>query len=642
MKSRLCDDTTIAAAERAVQLTSTHVQCVFGDSEFTTCVPRANRKQLMHEVFVSGVTWAVFIVSKIVNGVSSIIQTVIIEYPEDSIQQYADVIVPRARTLIGWMHAPAVTERGYLFTGHFPNWVVSSQRKLLTSRYKLIAAFRKRSNLTPVRNVKSSFIYRYNHGKWGLDKWSEAAISVLPTGVPMEVKYIFCLLAGPLVNLWRVEQGTNIIRPFANNYRSKHGPGSYPSLEQLRRQLWAMKWDDFIYKFTCQVLGDLQKMGRDALLANYSPTSQRLIRSLRQSNCDESREKGVSETDTSIQSVIETQSKWPPQRERVRNFNKEELTRVRLYSSKTFMHTVSSGKKRKCTLCHVSRNVSRNTSYECKVCKVPLCIKPHVGMLDSCFVMWHTHENLEEARAAQREALLGQREASKDDPRFEHARNVRARLMSEHQVLGMGDNEVDDWEIDPEDGETGGDEGRGMDSQDLTEARSVGDGAGDEQQILSDSSSSDSEDTTEARWRKFKSETLTLKQLRRKIRREWANWYTPDPDECAPGEKLSDEKFREEVEAIERAVTESAMGPQGWLRLRARLGACRVDRGHARYARWSLSARTVIRRKAESDGEEGSGEEEGSGQAHEPRGKTSGMEPEDYDEQMDSEASIMV
>ena len=205
------------------------------------------------------------------------------------------------------MYSLAIIKWGYLLNGDFPDWVGTDQRNLLKSRYKLISAFQKRSDLGPVQNVKSSVVYCYNHGKWGLDKWSEAAISVLPTRVFMEVKYTFCLLAGPLVNLWRVEQATNIVAPFIADYQSKHGPDSYPSLEQLRRQIATLKWDDFVFNFTCQALGELQKMGHQALLANYSPQSQRIIRTIGQTNRQLTREEEVTNTDAEIRSLIEAQ-----------------------------------------------------------------------------------------------------------------------------------------------------------------------------------------------------------------------------------------------------------------------------------------------------------------------------------------------
>ena len=84
--------------------------------------------------------------------------------------------------------------------------------------------------------------------------------------------------------------------------------------------------------------------------------------------------------------------------------------------------------------------------------------------------------------------------------------------------------------------------------------------------ILTSSSSSESEDSTTKRWNKYQEKIekefggLTFKQRIRKMRRELDEYLAPKPDECAPGEELSDESFLAMVEEIETAVTSSAMG----------------------------------------------------------------------------------
>ena len=112
------------------------------------------------------------------------------------------------------------------------------------------------------------------------------------------------------------------------------------------------------------------------------------------------------------------------------------------------------------------------------------------------------------------------------------------------------------------------------------------------------------------------------------------------PDECAPGEELSEEEFLAKIQEIECAVTSSAMGNKSWLLLRGELGACRVERGHANYARWKVAAKAVIRRRVECDTEDESGEEEESEQgSYEPGQKTSGLGLEDCVEMDDDGAS---
>ena len=126
----------------------------------------------------------------------------------------------------------------------------------------------------------------------------------------------------------------------------------------------------------------------------------------------------------------------------------------------------------------------------------------------------------------------------------------------------------------------------------------------------------------------------------KKMRKELDECLAPGPDERAPGEDLSEEKFLAMIEDIESAVASSAMGNKSWLLIRAKLGACRVERSHVNYDRWKVAAKAVIRRKVENDTEEESGEEEEERSqqgSSEPEGKTSGLGPEDHAEQGDGE-----
>ena len=64
-----------------------------------------------------------------------------------------------------------------------------------------------------------------------------------------------------------------------------------------------------------------------------------------------------------------------------------------------------------------------------------------------------------------------------------------------------------------------------------------------------------------------------------------------------------------------------------------------MERNHENYDRWKVVAMSVLRRKVEHDMEEEAGEEGGEEKegnrpgSPEPGGKTSGLKPEDYDEQ---------
>ena len=378
---------------------------------------------------------------------------------------------------------------------------------------------------------------------------------------------------------------------------------------------------------------------------NFSPRSQRLIRSLREgsgrpaNNADEL----IADRDQQIGAIIDSQKAWPPRMNRVKKFNMEELTQVRMYSSEAYTHERVLGKRKNCPLCALDNVTKRGSKFTCSVCKVPLCVKPHDGQMVSCFTLWHSTQNLEQARAQQRQALQGQRIANKDNPSYAHARSAASRLARRGTGPGLREDEFDEWEEDAGDMEEAAAGGGGhMRIQDKAQAEGGGDGDDKKLVILSSSSSSESEDSTTKRWNKYQEEIgkLTLKQRIRKMRRELDEYLAPKPDECAPGEELSEESFLAMVGEIETAVTSSAMGYKSWGMLKEQLGACRVERGHANYDRWKMAARAVIRRKVENDMVEESGEEEESKcESSEQAGKTSGLGPEDYAEQGDEGAT---
>ena len=81
--------------------TSTPSKPYFFIQFFNACVPPANRKQLTHQVFVSGLQWAVFVTSGIKNQKGFTIQTVRVKYPLKVIQDHSSLITPRISEIIG-------------------------------------------------------------------------------------------------------------------------------------------------------------------------------------------------------------------------------------------------------------------------------------------------------------------------------------------------------------------------------------------------------------------------------------------------------------------------------------------------------------------------------------------------------------
>jgi hypothetical protein len=220
MKTRLSDDTTIRRATLVARKHGVHVQCKYNDEVFKDCVPSENRLQVMHQVYVTGLRWSVFVTSKVTDCEGSIVQTVVIHFDETEIDDYEQILLPRAKELVGFLHNADLIERGHLIDEDFPSWFPEEARYLVKSRYQLFSAHERKikkcgnselfdddddiqyTTIAPVHTFKSSFQSSYNCGKWGLDKSTEFALSLLPSKVCMETKYVFRGLAGPLVNLW--------------------------------------------------------------------------------------------------------------------------------------------------------------------------------------------------------------------------------------------------------------------------------------------------------------------------------------------------------------------------------------------------------------------------------------------------------
>ena len=112
MKTRLVELTTIAQAEQAATKYGTHVQCVCGDVVYLACVPAKNRDQVLMQAWVAGVIWSLFVVSKIVEGVGTIVQTIIIEYKPEHMQQFEEKIFP-----VPWMLPSGCTNMLSFYVG---------------------------------------------------------------------------------------------------------------------------------------------------------------------------------------------------------------------------------------------------------------------------------------------------------------------------------------------------------------------------------------------------------------------------------------------------------------------------------------------------------------------------------------------
>ena len=231
-------------------------------------MPAGNRNQLRHQVLVTGLDWCLFVTSKIVNEKGCIVQTVRIKFSEGDRDEYRDLIKPRIKNVVGWLHKTRLVEKGYLVDSDFPSWVSEEQRGTIKSRYQLWSAHErivkedeqdfdesstssdsdtdedlfgdkkvKYNPFPPIYVIKHGFLMRYNKGKGGLDKNTEVREFLRPsTAMPFEPKYIYVMVACILISLWRVEQSITIAKPFILKYRADNDDDN-PSINQLRKAL---------------------------------------------------------------------------------------------------------------------------------------------------------------------------------------------------------------------------------------------------------------------------------------------------------------------------------------------------------------------------------------------------------------------
>ena len=97
----IVSETTILKAENAreaVQAESVEgdgkvVVCNYDDEIFKKYLPSTNRKQVIHQAVVGGMTWGVFITAKVEELQGSIIQIVFVQFTENDREQYAKILL---------------------------------------------------------------------------------------------------------------------------------------------------------------------------------------------------------------------------------------------------------------------------------------------------------------------------------------------------------------------------------------------------------------------------------------------------------------------------------------------------------------------------------------------------------------------
>ena len=137
IKTRVSDNTILKAEsareyakEKSVDGDGKIVVCEYDDNIFKKCVPSANRKQVIHQAVVSGLSWGVFITAKLEEEQGSVVQTVFVKFANEAKIKYSDVLLRFAKPLSLWIFNQEAIDRGYLREGDCPVWLRNKQFKV--------------------------------------------------------------------------------------------------------------------------------------------------------------------------------------------------------------------------------------------------------------------------------------------------------------------------------------------------------------------------------------------------------------------------------------------------------------------------------------------------------------------------------
>jgi hypothetical protein len=425
------------------------VVCEYDDEKFKKCVPYANRKQVVHQAAVTGLSWGVFITSKVEESEGSIVQVVFVKMSQDVREEYMNTVLLLAKPLTGWLMNQAAIDRGYLQGGDLPPWMTSSATKIMKSQFKMWSAWWRHVTtvgpFAPVGKLKHVTNFGYNKGKWGLDKCTENYFKVHLTtkGLPFESTYILRMIDGVGCNSWKVEQG-RMVKKFVLEHRVKNN-GDNPSISAVRSKCKQLPLEGYIYQLSIDWLRKLETEQYQDIRAALALQQARNPRAQTQDP--------VSQQVMTCQATIaelKSKGKWPVKRQRLGAFTKGSLNAVRLLSCPQFSHHVTSVTEEKtCALCSSAKH-QRKIRSACSICEVTLCTRKRQPHNTSCWEAWHsmTSTNLLREHHARGNALEASREANKETNRTKHsARMASAKKRSRAERDDIDDDDNGDTEM---------------------------------------------------------------------------------------------------------------------------------------------------------------------------------------------------
>lgn len=145
-----------------------------------------------------------------------------------------------------------------------------------------------------------------------------------------------------------------------------------------------------------------------------------------------------------------------PRRYRAREFNRHGsiFRELRLTSTASIRHQPTRGEKaRNCALCK-----ERETLYECRDCRVPLCTSQIRGFKDTCMAKWHEAVDLTEEERARAGTVKEKKKAGKEERKRKKKEEEECRdgpTLGGDGVVGVDE---DDDDIDGDGGSGDGDD----------------------------------------------------------------------------------------------------------------------------------------------------------------------------------------
>ena len=120
-----------------------------------------------------------FVTANVEEEKRSIVQTVIVSFLSESLEEYLQLITKLSSSIRGWLYENKVMERGYLCDTDFPEWLEKDEivKNIMISRSRLFYAHHKKiseggnyQSIEPVRFYKTYRQVRYNIAKPGLNE----------------------------------------------------------------------------------------------------------------------------------------------------------------------------------------------------------------------------------------------------------------------------------------------------------------------------------------------------------------------------------------------------------------------------------------------------------------------------------------